>query len=274
MKQKMVLAISLLIGVLAFWLTRQYFNAQKEAIARDRERILAGVRMVKVIAAFRDLPAGTILQRKDLAEKTTFDRELTDKTILPKDADRILGRKLKFAVQKEETLLWTVVDVPYYPGSGLAPMVNPGLRAVSISVGGAAAVSGLVQPNDRVDILGTFFFPSKKVSGEMEAVTLTVLQDVTVLACGQTLAKQEDFGPQRRSSAAGYATVTLEVTPREAELLVFAETMKGRLTLSLRNPADISYEKDLPEIDFEHVEKKLPELNLIRQISIRHKTKL
>jgi hypothetical protein len=36
----------------------------------------------------------------------------------------------------------------------------------------------------------------------------------------------------------------------------------------------VSFEKDLPEIDFKHLESKLPELNLYRQRNIRHKRDL
>ena len=72
--------------------------------------------------------------------------------------------------------------------------------------------------------------------------------------------------------AGGYTTVTLEVTPRETELLVFAQQLQGRLTLSLRNPSDVSFEKDLPSVDFNRLEESLPDLNQYRQRNIRHKT--
>ena len=141
-----------------------------------------------------------------------------------------------------------------------------------MAISGASGVSGMVQPTDRIDVLGTFSFPSKRVPGEMETVTLTILQDVTVLATGQRLAKQNVYRRSGRDTS--YSTVTVEVTPREGELLVFAQQIKGRLALALRNPSDVSFESDLPEINFEHLESKLPELNLFRQRNIRHKRDL
>jgi pilus assembly protein CpaB len=169
--------------------------------------------------------------------------------------------------------MWSYVDMPDHGRAGLATMVKPGLRAISIAVSGPSAVSGLVQPNDRVDILGTFTFPSRKKNGDTEAVTLTVLQDVTVLATGPKLGKT-GIGSASYGPAGGYSTVSLEVTPREAEMLVFAQHVKGQLLLTLRNEEDVSFEKDLPEVDFDHIEKELPELNLNRQREIRHKTNL
>ena len=55
------------------------------------------------------------------------------------------------------------------------------------------------------------------------------------------------------------------MTPREAEMLAFAEQMRGRLTLSLRNRNDVSYEKELPQVDFAKIRAEIEELNLKRQ---------
>jgi hypothetical protein len=47
--------------------------------------------------------------------------------------------------------------------------------------------------------------------------------------------------------------------------------MQGRLTLALRNPADLSFEKELPEVNFTMLQTELPGLNLYRQRTIRDK---
>jgi len=273
MKQRWVLVVSVIVGLVAFWLTQQYFRAKLRALAAMREAIEASAQRVGALAVGRDLPVGSVLKRDDLKWTEILKSEVGRNVILTNDIEDVIGKKTTINLLRGDTLFWSYLDVPFRPGAGLASMINERMRAVSISVSGSAAVSGLVQPNDRVDILGTFYFPSKTApqSGEMEVVTLTLLQDVTVLAVGQTLAKQTYEGRDRRAAQTGYSTVTLEVSPREAELLVFAETMKGRLTLSLRNPADVSYEENLPPVDFEHVEKKIQDLNAIRQREIRHK---
>lgn len=268
MKQKMILAIAILAGVVAFWLTGSYLKQQDEKLQKKLQSMNQGIEIIEVLAVNKNLPGGTVLIRKDLAIKDVRRRDVGDTAVKPGDIHMILGKKLKFPLNAEETLFWSVVDIPYQPGSGLAPTIKPGLRAISVSIGGAAAVSGLVQPNDHVDILGTFSFPSKRRADEFETVTLTLLQDVSVLATGQMLGNQSS---DRRAAASGYNTVTFEVTPREAELLVFAETVKGRLTLALRNPEDNSYENILPEVNFDHIQSKLREYNSYRQQTIRHK---
>ena len=145
---------------------------------------------------------------------------------------------------------------------GLAGDIKEHQRAISISVGGAAAVSGMVKPNDHVDVLGTFTFPSSTKSGEMEMVTQTILLDVLILATGHDTAKSQLGAGDR---AAGYNTVTVEVTPREAEMLVFAEQARGRLVLPLRNPAEMEYERDMPSVDFSKIQETIKTLNDYRQ---------
>jgi len=270
MKQRMVLVISVVVGLLAFWMTQRYFHVRMAELDKERELLFASEKRVDVLAAGRELPAGTVLLKKDLVAKSLAGRDVSKNTIPVEELDRILGKKLKYSMDAAETLMWSYVDVPFRPGSGLAPVINKGMRAISISIGGAAGVSGLVQPNDRVDVLGSFTFPSRTDPTKVEWVTLTVLQDVTILATGQTLGKT-DLGDRSKAST-GYSTVTVETTPREAELLVFVENMRGHLTLALRNPEDVSYEKNLPEVNFNMLEREMPDLNAYRQQIIRHKS--
>ena len=61
-----------------------------------------------------------------------------------------------------------------------------------------------------------------------------------------------------------YASVTVAVTPREAEMLVFAQ-QKGKLSLALRNRDDVSAEQQLENVDFQRLEKNFNELNRVRQ---------
>lgn len=272
MNQKIIPIASAGIGLIAFALTHQYLKSQWQQVQEELDRIRAGAQKIEIVVADTDIPQGTTLQRSDLAKKTVYERDVSVRghVVLAADANLILGRQTMFSIQRKEALFWSDIEGGAQAGMGLAYMVKPGLRALSLAVSGAEAVSGMVEPNDRLDILGTFSFPSKTVPGEMETVTLTVLQDVTVLATGTQMSRQA-AGALLGSRRAGYNSVTLEVTPREAELLVFAQQMKGRLTLALRNPGDLSFKKDLPEIDFHLLQTELPELNLIRQRDIRHK---
>ncbi len=267
MKQHVILIVSVAIGILAFWMTRSYLARELANIHKGAERVLA-------VVAARDLAAGTVLRREDLGTKTVFKDAVLGQAVLPDEVGSILGKSLKFPVKRFEPLVWTYVDAPERQRFGLAPMIKTGMRALSLSIGGDAAVSGLVAPNDRVDILGTFTMPSRRQAGQMESVTFTLLQDVSVLATGQRLGRTELGAPAPVDLRGGYSTVTFEVTPREAELLVFAQHMKGQLTLTLRNPDDVGFESEVPDVNFDYIQRVLPEINRVRQRDIRHKRDL
>jgi len=268
-KQIVTLAVSFAIGLLAFCLTHIYLRNERARIDAEIQNFRAGMEQVKVLVAVKALPTGTVIQPGDVAKKSVPRSGMSGEPVLPEDFDRIVGMKLLSPLEKEQPLLWVLIDTPYRPGSGLSPMINREMRAVSIAVGGPAAVSGLVQPNDRVDVLGTFSMPSK-TPGEMETVTMTILQNVTVLATGTQLAKNTRGmdRTKRTVDTTGYGMITVEVSPGEAELLVFAGYMKGKLTLSLRNPTDIDYLKELQTVDFSHLQQKIPEYNEKRQNTI------
>lgn len=264
MKPKIVLLISIAVGVLAFWLTARYLQA-------ERRRLEGRTVKIQVVVAARDLPTGTVIKKSDIAMASVPKDEISGRAVLADDYRDILERKLVFNVGFGRAVLWSDVGVEDFGEGKLADTVSKGLRAVSISVDAVASVSGLVRPDDRVDILGTFSSPSRRNPGEIETTTLTVLQDVSVLATGARMGRRA--GPGARVSQTGmrgFSTVTLEVSPREAELLAFLEASKGRVTLALRNPADGSYVTNLPAVDFDRLQDSLPDLNLIRQRDIRH----
>lgn len=258
MKNKLIMAVAVLVALLAFLMNWNYLR-------KERDALYAGARKVKVIVAKRDMPAMTVLTIEDLALNDVFQANVGRNAFMEEDLDALLGKKLLYSVRRADPLLWSQVDMPRRVKSGLSPVIEKGKRAVSLSIAGAQAVSGLVQPNDHVDILGTFTFPSRTNPKAVESVTLTLMQNVTVVATGSRIAGQMMRGQER---GGGYSTVTFSVTPREAELLVFAQQTRGQLYLSLRNPEDRNFEQELPSVNFDYIEAVLQELNEKRQKEI------
>lgn len=115
---------------------------------------------------------------------------------------------------------------PKGSGSGLAPVIPPGMRAVSVRVTDVVGVAGFVQPGLKVDVLVT----GRPPRGEAP-MTSTVLQNIMVLSSGTMLA------PDARGQAINAQSVTLLVTPEQAEILTLASN-EGRIQLVLRNSKD------------------------------------
>lgn len=112
---------------------------------------------------------------------------------------------------------------------GLPVRLKPGMRAVSVQIDKVKGISGLVEPGDRVDILAD---PPK--SGAIPPPASTILRGVRVLAIGDTLEYSSATpSPQEQNST----TVTLEVTPKQADLLVMAD-INSTLRLALRSPKE------------------------------------
>ncbi len=264
MKQKFILIISVALGLLAAAASRAWLDAHERKFRQEYERLYKNAEKVAVVGTSRQLAQGTVIQEEDIGKMTVFAGDIRDDAIRLEEYQRIIGRKLKNPLSARSPILWTDIEGGRTRTRTLSDDVKEGMRAVSIPVSGAAAVSGMIRPNDCVDVLGSFALPNTSSDGysETELVTFTVLQNVTVLATGSDTFRTISANNRQASN---YGTVTLQVTPREAELLVFAQQMKGKLVLSLRNQSDTSFERDLPRIDFDKVEKELQELNEARQ---------
>ncbi len=115
-------------------------------------------------------------------------------------------------------------------GMGLAPIIPAGMRAVAVKVNEVVGVAGFVLPGMHVDVLVT-----GRPVGQDATMTKTILQDILVLAAGQTIE------PDARGQAINAPVVTLLVTPAQAEALTLAS--EDRIQLVLRNSSDRGAEK-------------------------------
>ncbi len=94
----------------------------------------------------------------------------------------------------------------------------------------------------------------------MDTLTITILQNVKILATGtdfgKTLAPQ---GARRKS----YSTVTLALTPKEVEMIIFA-SQKGKLSLSLRNSEETKIESEQQSVNFKYFQEHVNDYNKAR----------
>ena len=241
-------------------MTRLYISAKEEEVRDLKAAITARYGTIDVLCFKNDTPSGIAISKTDIGYKTVPAMGMRGQALEPEHFDDVVGRKTLLPHKKGDVLFWSDIEGGDPSARGLSDDVKKTMRAVSINCTGAASVSAMVRPNDHVDVIGTFDFDG--TAGKKSFVTCTILQNVLVLATGGETAKSS-----RRNIGLvqGYSTVTLEVTPREAEMLAFAEQIKGRLVLSLRNRNDTSFERELPKVDFEKIRQEIEDLNLRRQ---------
>lgn len=110
---------------------------------------------------------------------------------------------------------------------GLAARVHPGKRAMTVKVDEVAGLAGFPSPGNRVDVVLT----SRPGEAGLKSRAETILQNLPVLSHGTSIEKKPGDKPQ------AVTTITLEVTPAEAERLALA-MREGHIALVLRSQED------------------------------------
>ena len=137
------------------------------------------------------------------------------------------GRVVRGSIVAGEPLMEAKLAPQLAGKGGIMPMLVPeGQRGVTIKLDDAMRESGFVLPNSRVDVLVSM----PRAPGSSEKIAKVILQDVTVLAAGQTV-EMKDNKPVTNT------TVTLALTPQQVERLAVAQA-EGKLMLVQRNLRD------------------------------------
>jgi pilus assembly protein CpaB len=139
----------------------------------------------------------------------------------------VVGRGLIQPVVQNEAILPNKL-ASKDAGAGLAPVVRPGYRALSVRVNDVIGVAGYVLPGTHVDVVVTIS-PSQ---GAGDITSKIVLTNVEVLGSGTKIERDTEQG-----KPIAVSVVTLLVNPAEAEKLTLAST-EGKIQLALRNPLD------------------------------------
>ncbi|MHB8353882.1 MAG: Flp pilus assembly protein CpaB [Burkholderiales bacterium] len=209
-----LLFLSLLISAVAIWAAVQWVNGQVEKRSTPHA--------VKLVVASINVVAGGRLGPEQLkvvdwpAENPISGSFSETQPLL----NRIVNVNLSAGEPVIEQKL-----APVGSKAGLSALITPGMRAVSVRVNDVAGVSGFALPGNHVDVMVNV----QDDQGRM--VSKIVLQQIMVLAVAQDASVKDDV------KAKVVNTVTLEVTPQQAEKLDLARSV-GNLSLVLLNQVD------------------------------------
>ena len=227
--KKPLLGLALVTGLLAAY-TMWMFG-------RSLERKYNPGPLVKVVVAKEVLTAQTVLKREHLEIKRVPRNYMHPSTVLAQELTDILKRSLLHAMEVNQPILWSDLLGNSDEKPRLGDFLNDSERALTIKVDAVSSAGGNLSPNDHVDVLATMTHPKSS-----EVVTVSLLQNVTVLAVGQKLG---DYG-QSSDSQSHFSTATLLLhTAEEAQLLTFARH-KGSLSLVVRDPQDLRSSQPAP----------------------------
>lgn len=256
MRQKLLVVGAIVFGLIAMFLTHRQINL-------ERQRALKGLKKVRLIQVIESLSEGGTINEDSIRMvevKRSGGRNLFYDEIPWSEKSSVIGEKVAVPLMRGKILRWG--DLKGYGAfrKELADQIPMQWRGVSIPVDNVSSVAGLVRPNDRVDILGTFRFPSRSGDEAFDTLTLTILQNVVILATGS----ETKYNRRSDKRSRGYGSVTLALTPKEAEMIVFA-SQKGILTLTLRNRRETEIEDDLQSVDFKFLEDNIEKYNRERK---------
>lgn len=259
MKQKLLLLGALVFGLLAAILSYQQIQEEKRRIAGDSETVY-------VISLRNSKVAGDELQEADMERKEIKrikNQESVHREIPWSQQPYIVGRKVEVGIPAGQTLLTTDLK-PATQESGFNRNIRPqGMRAVGIPVSTVNSVNNLIKPGDYVDIIGTFRFPDMRGDTTLDTVTMTILQNVRVLATGS---RWDTFSMPIDGAGRAYGSVVVLLAPDEVEMVLFA-SQKGTLALSLRHYDDAKILRDIEKrsVNFKQLEKFIPLFNERRE---------
>jgi pilus assembly protein CpaB len=211
------MTIALVAGLAAaFLVTRQV--AMRNAVVAS---------IAKVAVAAKEIPRATTLRPElitfvDWPAHAVPKGAYTDKTL-----SELSGRVVAHALGAGEPLTETQL-APKGSGLGMAAVLPPNMRAMTMTVNEVIGVAGFIHPDDYVDVITTMSIDPSGRNDEIRAKI--ILQNVRVLAVGQEMVTQE-------AKPVKVSVVTLLVTPEQSERLTLA-TLQGKIMLTLRSRTD------------------------------------
>lgn len=255
LKEALPIAIAVICGLVAVYSVNRYIA--ERTVVEEEEKVL-------VLRAAREIRAGDAISEDHIIEDNRLasvmipaaDLQRVHITVPPGETPgerrerdalkwRLIGSQAARNIPAGGHILHTDL-VREDPITRMAEAIDVSRRAVTMPVSDVSAVGHHIRPGDHVDILVTLEPMALNIAGagslreiaeragaRMDRaagegpVTTFLMQDVIVLAAGSETHKGADPGR--------YSTITLDVLPREASLLVHAQRL-GSITYVLRSP--------------------------------------
>jgi pilus assembly protein CpaB len=218
-RRNITFAIAAVLALGTGWLTFTYLASVNRGAAT-----VAATRIL--VVAQRDIPARATITPDMLAlarrPADTVDSDSISAT------GAVVGSIARVTIPAGSAVTMSKIGRAFDPG--LTQRIEPGMRAIAIPIDKVKGVANLIQAGDHVDVIAL-----TRAAPGVPPQALTILKNKVVLAMGssyETVANNASPSPD-----ATVSTATLEVTPKEADLLALAD-VNTTLRLDLREPKE------------------------------------
>jgi pilus assembly protein CpaB len=213
-KTLILMVVAIACGLVASYMTSRVIADRSDKQTDEK---------VTVLVARKNLTMGTYIKDPEqLFEEKQFTKGEEPKKAI-RNFEELKDKRLNKPLSAEQFV--SPDDVQTKDQDGLSSVMTKGKRAFAIKVDAASSVGGFVLPHSRVDIV------SVVQRNENETYSKIILQDILVLAVDQGKDRPDD------KQAVIANTVTVQVTPQQAEVLTLAQRL-GTLNLLLRAYGD------------------------------------
>ena len=240
---KRIIIIAVALGLLTVIGLHYYLNYYLDE--RSPEMISPGARTYSDVVV-ADI---TIPQHTRIAGEMVRMDSIPDEAVHPeaaRDLNEVVGGISRAEIVRDEQVLTGRVATEERRAS-LSYRIPENLRGIAIPVNEVIGVAGFVSPGDRVDVLISYniFEDDDEEAGQFQDVltVYTVIQNTLVLATGEQTRERDDEERQV------VGTVTLAVTPEQAEVLMYANLV-GQFHLTLRSPLD----EEIIDLEYYNIE--------------------
>lgn len=264
-----LLLLALVAGIVAAILAYTALSRESESTGGGTTASTSS--MVAAVVAKQDIPArtkitATMVEMRQMPAEDRSELAFTD-------LSSVVGRVTRYPIATSEQVLSTKVvalEAAVETGDSLSYVIPEGRRGMAVQVSEVVAVGGLVLPGDYVDVMATFdvtFRQGEDEKTQDKYFTRLILQNIEVLAVAQTIVDAPPEAGTASSDSEGTATgsdttegqrvrnteadpepdattVTLSVTPQEAQLLFLAE-QNGVIRMAVRPYGDAGVQ-DIP----------------------------
>lgn len=199
------MAISITLGGVSAWAIDQHLNEKTEEI-ESRTRL----DQMTLLVASKDLDRDTIIEAADYVAELFPVKWAPDDAVTFEQRDFLIGKRLLTDLRAGQPL--THVHLQDLEAPGVSMRLEPGLKAVSVTVDPSSAASGLIRAGDRVDLFVSLDHHGKRL-------TVVLLQSVEVLGTGQF--SDRNIRMENTVSSSD-ANITLAVSHEDAVKVVAA----------------------------------------------------
>jgi len=198
-------------------------------ITSHKKELDAVYEKVKVAVPVQDLRAGELISFNNVVIREMPKGFLHEDTIYPENMKQVAGHQLAHPVNRGAPLLMS--HLSKQRGAEIATLIKTGQRAITFPVDSLSSLSGMLRPQDHIDLMMT------TKDGKQDQ-TFTMIDNVKVMATGETVEKLYGDTEDR-----GYNTITIAVSKLNAGRILHARKI-GRLSILLRSPGDTNHKKD------------------------------